>query len=174
MAAILGGLFKHGKHAARTAHFRPNYDWVYHHDAPNQGTNETKPTHAQNDRIQHQTRRGERRPTPNAKDQNQHQSRINIVDKRNHRHTERPKPTPNANQRQGQTKPPRNSRSQRRHIDILFSVLFFTLLGQYSCFKRKLNLYIRPFQRTMLACAVPAISFGDGKRTALMLHCKCT
>ena len=47
-------------------------------------------------------------------DQNQHQTRTKNVGKRNHR-TRRPtKPTPNANQRQGQTKPPRTWNNQRR------------------------------------------------------------
>ena len=65
-AGILGALIKHDKRTMRTAHFLAKLRLGLPTEAPNQGTDETKPPNTQNDQIQHRARRRKRRPAPIA------------------------------------------------------------------------------------------------------------
>ena len=102
-AGIRAALFEHGKLTTRTSYFLA---WGDQRGVPIQGTNETKPPDAQDDKKNQRetrmtttdtkhgpTKREDEttghayRPTPNRR-----QTRTTIENKRNHRHAERPTP----------------------------------------------------------------------------------
>ena len=99
-AFITGALFTHDNHTTQTANFWGKLGWANQHEAPTQGTNETKPRQTQGEQIQRQSRKTKTKPdgpkpTPLA---NQYYGQTKPPQKG------RPRPTPYANQRQGQTK----------------------------------------------------------------------